>query len=281
MQLPQPFPTMFAGACISLALFGIVITQTWNYFNNFPKDNIRLKAFVVTVFTLDLASTVFLAMWSVVRLFIVRWADESFLDVLHWTLFMDPILLGVIASFVHIFFALRINVLLGQWWIPAVIAVLALTTLCGGVASGVMALHINTFDRLHEIRPYLAVWLWPAAVADIIIALSMSYYLYQHKERINSTEQWMDRATGVLVQNGSITAVVAVINAILFVSSDVPYHLAISFIMPKLYANMTLSSLHSRKVIVRPEVIAVPSAGGVFTTSTYGGNRGRTHQACL
>ncbi len=44
--------------------------------------------------------------------------------------------------------------------------------------------------------------------------------------------------------------------------------------MPKLYANMTLSSLHSRKVIVRPEVIAVPSAGGVYTTSTYG-NRGQ------
>ena len=39
--------------------------------------------------------------------------------------------------------------------------------------------------------------------------------------------------------------------------------------MPKIYAIMALSSLHSRKVIVRPEVVAVPSVGGpAFTTST-------------
>jgi hypothetical protein len=50
----------------------------------------------------------------------------------------------------------------------------------------------------------------------------------------------------VTVQNGALTALVAILDMILYLSTDKPYHIALSFLMPKLYSNTILSSLNAR-----------------------------------
>jgi hypothetical protein len=50
----------------------------------------------------------------------------------------------------------------------------------------------------------------------------------------------------VTVQNGALTALVAIVDMIMYLSTEKPYHIALSFLMPKLYSNTILSSLNAR-----------------------------------
>ncbi|KIY68761.1 hypothetical protein CYLTODRAFT_489487 [Cylindrobasidium torrendii FP15055 ss-10] len=273
MYLPALFPVLFAGTAVSLALLGIVILQTWNYFNVFSKDRLPLKMFVVLLCCLDTASSVFLMMWAY-RIFITEWNNKAVLEALHWTLLMDPILVSIITALAFTFFAVRINTLLGRWWISASLYALSAVSLCGGIASGITSRNVGQFERLDETMHWYAVWLWPSVAANATITASMSFYMYQHRERINQTEALMSRMLRYMVQNGSIAMGLAMVQAILFqVSPDTPYHLGISFVMPKIYVNMVLSTLHNRKFIVRPDVVVAPSTG-VYHSHRNPGNAG-------
>ncbi|KAK0455184.1 uncharacterized protein EV420DRAFT_587198 [Desarmillaria tabescens] len=268
-RLPDPLAQILIGATFALILFGIVVFQTWNYFNNFNyKDNGRLKAFVASLFMLDFAATIFLLIW-LYRVLVTTWADNTSLMQIYWTLVTGPVLLGIIGPLVITFFALRIHALITRWWVPGVICVLAFASFAGGIASGVAGAKMDTFADLEDAKASLGVCLVPAAVANIIITGAMSHYLFRRKDKFSLASRTLDTMIQVSVQNGLVTSLLSSAQAILFLCDSGPYYLALSFVMPKLYANMALSALNSRKIIdvKKPEVLAMPS--GDYASNAY------------
>ncbi|KAK0210156.1 hypothetical protein DFS33DRAFT_1402353 [Desarmillaria ectypa] len=304
-RLPDPLAQILIGATFALVLFGIVVFQTWNYFNNFNyKDNGRLKAFVASLFVLDFAATIFLLIWFVClyvlpmlllitqnerlyRVLVTSWADNDSLMQIYWTLVTGPVLLGIIGPLVLTFFALRIHALITRWWVPGVICVLAFASFAGGIASGVVGANMSTLADLERAKAPLGICLVPAAVANIIITGAMSHYLFRRKDKFSLASKTLDTMIqGKMVRfisvpfvhipmfmTGLVTSLLASAQAILFLCDAGPYYLSISFVMPKLYVNMALSALNSRKItdVKKPEVLAMP-------TSDYASNAYMPHR---
>ncbi|SJL04940.1 uncharacterized protein ARMOST_08311 [Armillaria ostoyae] len=321
-RLPDPLAQILIGATFALILFGIVVFQVWNYFNNFNyKDSGRLKAFVASLFVLDFAATIFLLIWFVFthvssnatshsqnerlyRVLVTTWADDESLMQIYWTLVTGPVLLGIIGPLVITFFALRIHALITRWWVPGVICVLAFASFgdvlstalqcvilngisAGGIASGVVGGHMSTFADLGDAKASLGICLVPAAVANIIITGAMSHYLYRRKDKFSLASRTLDTMIQVSIQNGLVTSLLSSAQAILFLCDSGPYYLgrpflqslssftdapflaALSFVMPKVYANMALSALNSRRIVdvKKPEVLAMPS--GDYASNAY------------
>ncbi|KAK0473995.1 hypothetical protein IW261DRAFT_665979 [Armillaria novae-zelandiae] len=287
-RLPDPLAQILIGATFALILFGIVVFQVWNYFNNFNyKDNGRLKAFVASLFVLDFAATIFLLIW-LYRVLVTTWADDESLMQIYWTLVtgedpprsvstlikhdappLGPVLLGIIGPLVITFFAFRIHALITRWWVPGVICVLAFASFAGGIASGVVGGNMSTFADLGHAKASLGICLVPAAVANIIITGAMSHYLYRRKDKFSLASRTLDTMIQVSIQNGLVTALLSSAQAILYLCDSGPYYLALSFVMPKVYANMALSALNSRRIVdvKKPEVLAMPS--GDYASNTY------------
>ncbi|KAK0227771.1 hypothetical protein IW262DRAFT_553338 [Armillaria fumosa] len=268
-RLPDPLAQILIGATFALILFGIVVFQVWNYFNNFNyKDNGRLKAFVASIFVLDFAATIFLLIW-LYRVLVTTWADDESLMQIYWTLVTGPVLLGIIGPLVITFFALRIHALITRWWVPGVICVLAFASFAGGIASGVVGGNMSTFADLGHAKASLGICLVPAAVANIIITGAMSHYLYRRKDKFSLASRTLDTMIQVSIQNGLVTALLSCAQAILYLCDSGPYYLALSFVMPKVYANMALSALNSRRIVdvKKPEVLAMPS--GDYASNAY------------
>ncbi|KAK0474173.1 hypothetical protein IW261DRAFT_1568877 [Armillaria novae-zelandiae] len=268
--LPQPFGVFLIAIWISLVLFGIIVVQTWNYFSSFPDDPLWQRVYVGCIFTVDFLCSFFI-LWWMYDLLINDWGNLEPYTLIHWALITDPLFEGLIGPMVQAYYAWRIHVISGTWWLSGLVMLCSLMAVGGGLAGTNAAATLKTFQNLAEAKVVVIFWLLPPAVADIIIAFSLTYYLRQHKGRFEASDKVLDRIIRMTVQNGLLTAVIAVIDIIMYFTVSTPYHIgkhlyelssfrvltgitfspAFTFILPKLYANTVLSSLNSRTSIRR------------------------------
>ncbi|KIY70728.1 hypothetical protein CYLTODRAFT_419547 [Cylindrobasidium torrendii FP15055 ss-10] len=248
--LPQPWGFFLIGIFISLVLFGIIVAQTWNYFNSFPEDSKWLKLYVGAVFIVDFLSS-FFVLWWIYHLLIENWGNIQPYMMLHWALAADPLLEGLIGPMVQAYYAWRIYVISGTWWVSALVLSCSMMAFGGGIAACHAAATLTTFAELINVKVTVIFWLLPAAISDVIIALALTYYLRQHKGRFQGSDKVLDKIIHMTVQNGLLTALTAVVDIILYFTVATPYHIAFTFVLPKLYANTVLSSLCSRASIRR------------------------------
>ncbi|EED79812.1 predicted protein [Postia placenta Mad-698-R] len=175
-QIQESFGAIFIGSFISMILFGLGIAQLYIYRGRFTCDRRALRYFVLFIFLLDTASTIFTAWWMY-YLFVSNWGDAGIF-------------------------------LTGNW--------------CGAFAGGAIFLVVKKLADIatNVIRPAGIVWLLSAAIGDIMIAASISWFLQSHKSGFKASNQLLDR-----VIRGLLTATIAVIDLILFLSSDKPNHI--------------------------------------------------------
>ncbi|KAL0573854.1 hypothetical protein V5O48_008095 [Marasmius crinis-equi] len=164
------------------------------------------------------------------------------------TLFMtEPIIMALIACPIQFFFAWRIQRVTGIWWIPLIIAILALASCAGGIWTGIMVGVIKTFARKPELHTPALVWFLTSCVADILITTTLVRSLSQRKTGFVVTDSVIDKIIRTTVQTGMITAVCAVGDVAFFMSLE---KTALNFIwdlmLSKLYANCLMSTLNAR-----------------------------------
>ncbi|KAF9022352.1 hypothetical protein BDZ89DRAFT_1070745 [Hymenopellis radicata] len=275
--LPQPFGVLLIGIFVSLVLMGIIVSQTWNYYNNYPEDSKWLKLYVSSVFLVDFMSSFFL-LWWMYDLLINDWGNIIPYTQLHWALATDPILEGLIGPMVQAYYAWRIHVISGTYWVSGIIMCCSLMALGGGIAGTHAAATLVTFEALAGAKVTVIFWLLPAAISDLIIALALTYYLRKHKGRFQASDKVLDKIIRMTVQNGLLTAVTAVVDVIMYFTVTTPYHIVFTFILPKLYANTVLSSLNSRSAIRKelsngktdPQLYSSGGAPGFRTQASQG-----------
>ncbi|KZP16274.1 hypothetical protein FIBSPDRAFT_690818, partial [Athelia psychrophila] len=233
------------GIFLSLILFGIIISQVFTYFRNCEKDPMWQKLFVLIVFALDTLSSI-LAMAWMYWLLIDNWGQIEAFRYGDWLLAADPMVAGIVACMVQCFFAWRIQIITRKKWLTTVIVFCACVTVCGGIGSGIVGLLVPSYAVLAKFKQIQIIWLISAAVGDIVITISLTYHLRRYKGSSEATDEVLGRIINLTVQNGLLTSLVAIVIICLYLSTPVPYHITLSFFIPKLYSNTVLSSLNAR-----------------------------------
>ncbi|KAI5829328.1 hypothetical protein K523DRAFT_372981 [Schizophyllum commune Tattone D] len=236
------FGGMLLGTYFNLILWGVSITQTYLYFG---VDRMFIRIFVGFVFLADSVQAVFTMIYMYQTL-ISRFGEEKALNVATWVFSTDPALTGIIGGCIQLFFAWRIFVLTKSWLLLCTVALFSIGTLLAGIGTGIAAHIVPEFANFQEFKPVVIIWLAASAAADILIAVTLAWYLRNHKTGFESTDNYIDRLIKMTVQTGMVTAVWATIDLLLFLLDNSGNHLIFNFCLAKLYTNSLMSSLNSR-----------------------------------
>ncbi|KAL0576528.1 hypothetical protein V5O48_005448 [Marasmius crinis-equi] len=210
---------LFIGTFISTILYGVTVVQTFIYLQRCKSDFRWIKYLVCYLF---LAETVSAGLFfGIVYEPLVLKAGNPEIQV------RSPLLLRadgpitvLISTPVQLFMAWRIKVISGSRLLAAIIAVLSLASLSGGIYLGFAVARKPNFVQFVEFREGPSIWLVTSAVADVLVAVSLVWSLIQKKNqsRFSTTNDHLEKLIRITVQTGTITAVAALADAIVFLT---------------------------------------------------------------
>ncbi|KAJ4482007.1 hypothetical protein J3R30DRAFT_3851497 [Lentinula aciculospora] len=244
---------MFIGYSFNIALYGIMITQVYLYFNSFKKDHLWLKTLVAGLLLADTINAIFDAVYLYESL-IIHFGNIEYLGNATWVFATDPAMTALIAGTVQLFFAWRVKVLTTKWWMVFIVILASLTGLVGGL---VTAYEVGVTPHFVDFRSFkwsVIMWLAGECFADLLITSVLVWHLAvpscniqrKHKTGFQTSDQLVDRIIRLTVQTGLITALCATLDLIFFLIDPTGTHLIFNFPLAKLYTNSVMSSLNSR-----------------------------------
>ncbi|KAI0771709.1 hypothetical protein BD413DRAFT_61235 [Trametes elegans] len=240
--------------CLACILYGVTTLQTFMYYQTFSNDSRFLKGVVGTVWVLESVHTA-LCMEMVYTYSVTHFGDYDFLGNIYWGAGAS-ILVGVfISAVVHAFYIRRVWIMSsGSIPVTAFISLLALCRFGCGIGSFVLSLEITEWSPFRDsIGPLvtIAVGLGCASAVDVLVSLTLSYYIQRDRGKWESGSQESDSRVDTIliyaVNTGAITAIASVLSVILFATQKKSLvFLGLVEIQSKLYANSFLGSLNVR-----------------------------------
>ncbi|OCH90855.1 hypothetical protein OBBRIDRAFT_754219, partial [Obba rivulosa] len=234
------------GVILNIFFYGIMVTQTFLYYNTYRKDHLWMKLFVAGLVLADTINCVF-DIWWIYDIVINHFGDFSALQTGNWVFATDPAMVGIIATGVQLFFAWRIKVLTRKNWVVAIVVVTAMGSIFGGIGTSIAIHFVPEFIEFQKFQVVVIVWLILAAVCDSTITISLTLHLRRHRTGFTATDHLLDKIIRITVQNGLITSIWAIGDLITYLATPTGAHLAMNFPLAKLYTNALLSSLNARK----------------------------------
>ncbi|EIW77414.1 hypothetical protein CONPUDRAFT_168344 [Coniophora puteana RWD-64-598 SS2] len=239
------FGPLLIGVFLNCILYGVAVVQAFMYFQNFKRDTLWIKCFVlylIVVETINAACDIGL----IYEPLVLRWGDERATIVSPIMLPSDAIVTVVISTPVQLFLAWRVKVMSNSSIVPIIIGFLAIISLLGGFATGITVSFINEYAEFHRFEGAPTSWLLASAAADVLITASLVWNLYRRKSGIRVTDDVVNRIIRLTVQTGLVTAAAAIADAIIFVASTTTINYLFDFPLSKLYTNSVLSTLNAR-----------------------------------
>ncbi|KAM0748598.1 hypothetical protein T439DRAFT_327862 [Meredithblackwellia eburnea MCA 4105] len=257
------------------------------YFARWPWGEDR-KAFSISVavlLMLDLLGTVGAAFQAFV-LTVKEWGNVAFLtrDRSPFGFNINPIITGIVAAIVQLFYAYRVWVVSGRKRvIPIIICIL--TFIQFGFALGATVITFKFPISTWRAR-YLwgaSIWLSSEAIVDILITSSIVFYLRQatKKSDFEQTNSIVSRILRGTMENNSATCAMAITDALVFACTLSYWHVFCNQLLPKFYTLSFIITLNSRASVESLDksgrtVHHIPNAQGhgshptsTFTTSAY------------
>ncbi|SCZ98036.1 BZ3500_MvSof-1268-A1-R1_Chr3-3g06534 [Microbotryum saponariae] len=232
-------------------------TQCFTYHLRFHRtDRLVYKVVVYGLFVLDTVHSAFCCMtiywWAV-----THYTNPAVLSVSPWTFTVDPAVTAIATIICQAFFAYRVYVISGRKiFVPVLIMTLSVLQFGFGVASSFMIHFLDSkFSRFHEFTYGVATWLVSAACADILITISLVYYLHRASSTIEYSKMHtvVERIIRRTIETNALTMLVAVTDAILFSTCPgLAWHVIPNFLLVKLYFNSLLVSLVNRPSLTTP-----------------------------
>ncbi|KAJ7367925.1 hypothetical protein DFH08DRAFT_946898 [Mycena albidolilacea] len=253
------FATTFIGFTVATTLYGVSILQVYLYFRRYSQDRWTLKTMVATLWILDTLTTIFVAHSLFVFVFglLSKKADTN----IPWGFTVEKMLVTIITFIAQCFYAHTIWKVSKNILTTVFVSVLAVATFGLGIYTTV---HLFQNPGLNSIssRSFLIVSglvQGLAALNDIVITASLSYYLHIKRSGLPSSEKLIDTLIVYAVSRGVLTAVAQIMFLVLNVAMPhhqywLPFHLVVG----KLYINSVLASLNVRSSLSRTEIMLGP-----------------------
>jgi hypothetical protein len=277
VDISKTFGALLIGGLVAVALTGVVTLQTYVYFKLYPADLPRVKLLVLAIWTLDLFHTGFIcaAIWGYL---ITNYGDAQIINHIPWTVALTILCTAILTLLVHCFFAHRIFTFSRRnWWNTAPILVLAVCRVSFACVTTSEMIRLGTFTRFKEqFRWVFTLGLAFSSTVDLVITVSLCYYLRSSRSSSLSMNDVIDRLILYTFENGSITCAATIISMICWLAS--PGNLifmGIHFVIGKLYANSLLATLNTRQTLRRGRSQASTS-GDAVPVVFFGGRAGHS-----
>ncbi|PPQ96110.1 hypothetical protein CVT26_004744 [Gymnopilus dilepis] len=211
------------GIIMNAWLVGLVCTQAYRYYVQFPKDRTVLKL-------------------------LVAWTVE-------WSLYLG--LISIAASGVQVFYACRIFILSNRnYWVPAIILLFSFGGLGICMASMILAFtSFKVFFHLARLSWLITTWLCLEGACDVLIAGFQVYYLHRLRrstsqavvESTTRTSRLIDILILYFISTCLLTSILVIVELVLFAVLSFNYaHVLLSYQMGALHALSFLANLHAR-----------------------------------
>ncbi|KAK7691408.1 hypothetical protein QCA50_004807 [Cerrena zonata] len=239
------------GYMFNWGLFGALTVQTYVYYLSFPRDRRSTKVIVYSTYIIELLQTV-LSTRDAFRVFGSGWGDLAEMNKVGWLWFSVPVLGSIISLIAQGFYAFRIWILSKNWWVCSAIISVSMAQCAAGFYSGYFSHKVGDFSKVQDGNfRMVSVWLAGTALCDVIIAVSMIWYLQRSKTGVRKTTVIITKFVHLTMETGASCAALAVIDLVLFlVYRHNNYHLAPSIALSKLYSNCLLVAFNARLRIV-------------------------------
>ncbi|KDQ52835.1 hypothetical protein JAAARDRAFT_80931 [Jaapia argillacea MUCL 33604] len=235
------------GSILNVFLFGVMWMQCILYFTTFKQDKRGIRLLVWFLLVTDTVNSAFI----VYALYVYTVANFGNMDAAQhppWSATIAPILTSIINVFVQGFFTHRVHVLTSVRPLTVLICIGIFLQFVAGMSVSIMTYILPNFSAWG--RPQMRVPIMGAlilgAVVDSSITASLTWSLQRSKTGFSVTDDLVTRLIQLTVQTGMMTAAVAIIDLILYLSSPWPFHLVCGLTLPKFYTISLMSTLNAR-----------------------------------
>ncbi|THU89238.1 hypothetical protein K435DRAFT_841907 [Dendrothele bispora CBS 962.96] len=234
------------GILFSAILYGIVLSQTYTYYQaSFKKDSPLLKYMVAFICLLETLHSVFLCIafyWRTVTNF----GNFQTLNLMDWTLLISNPLTVAIACIVQTYFSYRVYVLSSLWLYPVFIGVTSLLRLGLGIALAIVPISLQYDVFLERFRWLIIFTIVLGFFIDISNTITLCIFMDKNYNPMLRTWKFGDKILVWTIETGSIISLCGVIQLVLCLTLDNYIWVFFSFQTAKLYSNALLASLNGR-----------------------------------
>ncbi|KAF9459054.1 hypothetical protein BDZ94DRAFT_1312768 [Collybia nuda] len=249
---------VFFGVILNWGLLGALLVQIYIYVLWYHQtDRSILRYIVYTLLCIECLQTGLVTHtgWEI---FAFHWGDPTVLQNIPWSSAATPVVCGVVAVIVQLYFCWRIWLLgtnqIVARVVGAVCALLAITQCIAALTYGAKYISLKldvTFFQTIESKVIAIIWLVCTVVCDVLITASLVYIFSVAKSHsLAPTGSLLNRLIIQTVQTGMITAIFSILDLAFFLAYpgtllDVPF----VYILSKLYPNVLLANLNNRNRI--------------------------------
>ncbi|KAJ3837377.1 hypothetical protein F5878DRAFT_710841 [Lentinula raphanica] len=260
------------GAFLNIFLYGIAVSQMYTYYRTSKRDDFWLKLLVFYLFVFDTFNSI-CDIGLVFESLLLKFGDPGIVATSPWTLRLDGISTTLVSTPVQVYMAWRIRKITKMNIPAAIICVFALASLIGSIWLTIAVSNTPQFAKFNSFRAAPSLWLISSAIADIMIAVCLVYGLSKNRsgrkdgrKTLGFFRRWsptreqpgpavgfavndwhIDRIIRTTVATGTLTAVTALADVILFLSKpDTTIFFAWDLMLCKMYTTTLLLSLNAR-----------------------------------
>ncbi|KAF8169023.1 hypothetical protein K438DRAFT_1856014 [Mycena galopus ATCC 62051] len=253
----RPF---LVGTWVSSLLYMFEITQSWCYFQNFEKDDWKLKTLVTIALVIDTLGII--GDYICVYLYTITHAgDAEYLDSVHWVPY--PIVwlrTGVLGVLVQAFLIFRYWRVTQNTLIALFLSFAMIISLGGLLACNTMLTMYTAWSDRPKFKIPVAFWLASEFAVNTGITSVLLWEFKKARGILTDTRSTLDRLTAVTIQSGATTAMIA--------GAGLIFQWGFLYPLRRIYVITLLSNLNIRKSAKSFAMTGTPS--GLETT---GGER--------
>jgi len=235
--------------------FGVLTVQVYLYYLAFPRDSLRSKAIVYSVYVLEMIQTILISR-TLYKEFVFGFLDINSLDRIGDIWLAVPIAGGIVTFIVQSFYVHRIMKLgtfLGRkkvLIIACITVIISFAQMGAGITLGIEMLQVVFYskDMTPRLQTSAGIWYVGGAVCDIIIAICMTNILMRSSDGVTPrTRTLVRRLVRLTIEAGTLTAAMGIITiAFVLIPSPETYYQTSAAVLSKLYSNTMLVVLNSR-----------------------------------
>ncbi|KAF9565669.1 hypothetical protein CPC08DRAFT_152541 [Agrocybe pediades] len=248
-SLDNTYGAAFLGLIGSAVLYGVTVLQTYLYYRQYPNDSRWTKFLVFFLWLLDTAHLI-LCTIAIYTYLVTNFANPSALGRSIWSMNLQTDCNGLIGLIVECFFARRVWRLSRNVVLTAIIVVLSCIHFGLGVlftVEGFVLVEVSKFPKLIWVT---STGLGSAAASDVIIAISLCYYLTKSRTGFARTDSLITTLIIYSLTTGLITSIIAFICVVTFAIMPTNYiWLGFFWLIGKCYVNSLLAALNSREAL--------------------------------
>ncbi|KAF8550659.1 hypothetical protein OG21DRAFT_387555 [Imleria badia] len=241
---------------------GSLAVQAYIYFSRFPDDRLLIKTLVTSILVLETSMTAltFYTFWTPLTVGSDLSSSAPMAPQLIYTFqALAPITGLEVTTLTHGFYCWRISFIRKSRLLSFPIMMVSLLQLTSVIY---LAFIQNFFPSkesfgntlfspvTYKLSPWLVTWLGSSVFCDSAITISMILILRPSKSYFNNNKSTLVKLTRLTVETGLVTTIAAILELILgVVYKDNFNHIAVFYVISKLYANCLLASLNFRLVL--------------------------------